>query len=405
VEGNAESTSGTNIGVYGVTASTAGYGVEGKATATTGAPIGVYGTTASPTGAGVSGINTSTTGGNAVQGYSLATSGNGIGVVGQTASPNGAGVNGVNTSTTGGNAVEGFYVSSTGSGTGVYGQSASGAGLSGNATAATGYNWGVYAQSASTKGQGVYGLASATSGYNIGVFGYTNSTGGVGVQGSSPGVAVAGINQTCDSSGACTTITGTAGKFMTAEGGTILQGVGAGNSEVFSVNSYGDAVFNGNVEIDGSLSVVLDVSKGGGSFKIDHPLDPENKYLSHSFVESPDMMNIYNGNVVTDRRGFATVVLPDYFEALNRDFRYQLTVIGQFAQAIVSSEIGQGRFTIRTNRPKVKVSWQVTGIRQDAYANAHRIPVSEDKPPAKRGAYLHPDAYGQGEASVSGSRR
>ena len=42
------------------------------------------------------------------------------------------------------------------------------------------------------------------------------------------------------------------------------------------------------------------------------------------------MMNIYNGNVTTNARGLATVVLPDYFEGLNGEFRYQLTVIGQF---------------------------------------------------------------------------
>ena len=52
--------------------------------------------------------------------------------------------------------------------------------------------------------------------------------------------------------------------------------------------------FTGDVAISGTLS------KGGGSLKIDHPLDPENKYLYHSFVESPDMMNIYNGTITTD---------------------------------------------------------------------------------------------------------
>lgn len=57
--------------------------------------------------------------------------------------------------------------------------------------------------------------------------------------------------------------------------------------------------FLGDVDVDG------DLSKAGGSFKIDHPLDPANKYLYHSFVESPDMMNIYNGNVTTDAEGKA----------------------------------------------------------------------------------------------------
>src|SRR5262249_27177775 len=131
--------------------------------------------------------------------------------------------------------------------------------------------------------------------------------------------------------------------------------------------------FLGDVNISGNLA------KGGGSFKIDHPLDPENKFLYHSFVESPDMMNIYNGTVTTDAAGDATVTMPDWFEALNQDFRYQLTVIGTFAQAIVSQKMNGNRFAIETNSPNVEVSWQVTGIRHDAYANMHRIPVEEQK--------------------------
>ncbi len=162
---------------------------------------------------------------------------------------------------------------------------------------------------------------------------------------------------------------------------------------VLTVN--GVSTFTGNVTITGNLS------KGSGSFKIDHPLDPANKYLYHSFVESPDMMDIYNGNVVTDKRGFSTVELPDWFEELNRDFRYQLTVIGQFAQAIVVKEVSGNHFVIRTNKPQVRVSWQVTGIRQDAFANAHRIPVEEIKPPQEQGHYLHPELFGAGiEKSV-----
>lgn len=149
--------------------------------------------------------------------------------------------------------------------------------------------------------------------------------------------------------------------------------------------------FSGNVQITGTIS------KGGGSFKIDHPLDPENKYLYHSFIESPDMMNIYNGNVITDVNGEAVVELPSYFEALNRDFRYQLSVIGTFAQAMIADEISKNRFTIKTSEPRVKVSWQVTGIRQDVFANKHRIPVEEFKNENERGHYLHPELFNQPE--------
>lgn len=149
----------------------------------------------------------------------------------------------------------------------------------------------------------------------------------------------------------------------------------------------------GPITLQGDLNVTGNLSKGGGSFKIDHPLDPANKYLYHSFVESPDMMDVYNGNITTDQHGLATIVLPAYFQALNRDFRYQLTVIGQFAQAIVISEISDNRFTIKTNKHNVRVSWQVTGIRQDAFANAHRIPTEVDKPLTEQGHYLHPELF------------
>ena len=106
------------------------------------------------------------------------------------------------------------------------------------------------------------------------------------------------------------------------------------------------------------------------------------------------MKNIYDGTVTTDNSGRAVVVLPDYFEALNRDYRYQVTVIGEFAQAIIAKEISHNRFTIRSNKPRVKVSWQVTGIRHDAYAEAHRSPVEVEKPVEDRGHYLRPELFG-----------
>jgi hypothetical protein len=109
------------------------------------------------------------------------------------------------------------------------------------------------------------------------------------------------------------------------------------------------------------------------------------------------MMNIYNGNIQTDAHGVAVVTLPDWFEALNRDFRYQLTTIGQPAQAWAAAEISANRFTIQTEKPFVKVSWEVTAIRQDAWANGHRIPVEEAKPENERGFYLHPELHGQSE--------
>jgi hypothetical protein len=152
--------------------------------------------------------------------------------------------------------------------------------------------------------------------------------------------------------------------------------------------------FSGNVRITGDCC-----GMAAASSQIDHPLDPENKFLNHALVESPDMMNIYNGNVTTDAKGEATVTLPDYFEALNKDFRYQLTVVGsQFAQAIVASEVNNNRFTIKTDKPNVKVSWQVTGVRKDPYAQAHPVQAEIEKSKEEQGKYLHPELYDQPES-------
>jgi trimeric autotransporter adhesin len=206
-------------------------------------------------------------------------------------------------------------------GNGVYGQSGSGAGIQGNAT---GDGWGVYGISG--QGYGVYGVAQASA--MDGVYGIAHN-------------AFAGVVGIDDANGhgvwgavTASGIDGVHGVSASSNGSGVAAENTSNGDGLYAYSSTGYAgFFAGDVEVDGNLS------KAGGSFKIDHPLDPANKYLYHSFVESPDMMNIYNGNVTTDANGNALVTLPDWFEALNSDFRYQLTVIGQFAQAIVSRKV------------------------------------------------------------------
>jgi len=170
---------------------------------------------------------------------------------------------------------------------------------------------------------------------------------------------------------------------------------------LFSSGSSSAGDFSGNVNVTGTLS------KGGGSFKIDHPLDPANKYLYHSFVESPDMMNIYNGNAILGRDGAAWITLPDYFEALNRDFRYQLTAVGAPGPNLhIAHEIAHNRFQIAGGTAGAKVSWQVTGIRQDAFAQAHRIIPEVAKTGYEKGKYLYPVENGQPKSmGIDQSRR
>lgn len=168
-----------------------------------------------------------------------------------------------------------------------------------------------------------------------------------------------------------------------------IYAINNGTSPAIYGSATTAAYFSGNVTVTGTLT------KGGGSFKIDHPLDPENKYLYHSFVESPDMKNVYDGVVTLDANGESWVQLPDWCEALNRDFRYQLTCVGGYSPVFIAEKISDNRFMIAGGKAGQEVCWQVTGIRQDAFANANRIPVEETKPSAERGYYLHPKAMGQ----------
>jgi hypothetical protein len=256
-----------------------------------------------------------------------------------------------------GSAVAGYATNTVGGTSGVTGVSYSkhGIGLLGSAVSETGKTFGVRAASKSPEGIGVQGAADSTTGENIGVRGESKSNSGIGVYG------------------------------IASEATGVNYGV---KGESASPNGYAGK-FVGNVDITGTLT------KGMGTFKIDHPLDPENKYLYHSFVESPDMMNIYNGIVTLGKDGSAVVTLPDWFEALNREFRYQLTCIGGFAPVYVAKKVNENRFEIAGGKPGMEVSWQLTGVRKDAYAEAHRVQVEEMKPVAERGSYLHPEAFGK----------
>ncbi|TVQ13157.1 MAG: hypothetical protein EA361_10100 [Bacteroidetes bacterium] len=289
--------------------------------------------------------------------------------------------------------------------------------VSGTASSTNGFGYGGNFLSAASSGRGVFGRASSLTGTTYGGYFISNSASGIGVYGiatdnnfgntygvrglvnSNNGIAVYGKNEGSGNYGML-------GAFQAAVWGFNPNGNNARIATQFDAfiangnvnNGYSIYAIQGNAlraaQIQGNMTVTGTLSKGGGSFEIDHPLDPSNRILRHSFVESPDMMNVYNGNVTTDDKGRATIVLPHYFEVLNRDFRYQLTVVGQFAQAIISREIENNSFEISTDKPNVKVSWQVTGIRQDRWAEVNRIVVEEDKSEMEKGFYIHPEVFG-----------
>jgi hypothetical protein len=204
------------------------------------------------------------------------------------------------------------------------------------------------------------------------------------------GISVSGGTQVLNDSTTGYTITGPSSGYYL---GFYLLGDDQSASRAVVTTASSTSTTNLKWIAPASMGVTGTLTAGVKPFLIDDPLDPANKYLSHSVVESPDMMNVYNGTATTDKRGLATVTLPEYFEALNKDFRYQLTPIGSFAQATVSRKIEGNHFTVRTSKPNVEVSWQVTGIRHDAYADAHRVQVEQEKPPRERGHYLHPELF------------
>jgi hypothetical protein len=232
-----------------------------------------------------------------------------------------------------------------------------------------GFSAGVSGINNGTGGNGI-GVAGQQSGSGWGVYGYVSGN-GRGVYGFANG-----------------TSNGSSGVLGRARGdGVAIRGI-LDNPSEFALAG----LFDGSVQVNGSLI------GGIAARKIDHPLDPQNKYLYHSAVESPDMLNVYNGNVVLNADGEAEVSLPDYFEAANTDFRYQLTAIGASAPGLyVADEVAGNRFKIAGGVPGVKVSWQITGVRNDPYARLNRTPVTENKPVDRQGLYLFPEAYGADE--------
>lgn len=146
--------------------------------------------------------------------------------------------------------------------------------------------------------------------------------------------------------------------------------------------------FTGDVNVLGTIFMPAKVTR------LDHPADPENQYLQLSGIESPEYQITQSGNVTTDAAGTARVRLPAYLPLVASNFRYNLTVIGQFAQAIVSEEFSGDGFTIATDKPNVKVSWMLTGTRTDNFAKSHPLVNEVAKPASQRGLYLHPEAFG-----------
>lgn len=181
---------------------------------------------------------------------------------------------------------------------------------------------------------------------------------------------------------------------------------GGGNNDAVGVMGVSAPAVNfgyGVVGIGNYYGVYSNGTFGGTgakSFQIDHPLDPENKYLRHYSLESPEVLNLYRGNVLLNENGEAIITMPNYFHEINIDFSYVLTPIGAPANLYVKTEVQpDGKFVIAGGNPGMKVSWYVYAERNDLYIRTYpeQTGVEIEKKQADKGLYLRPEIYGQPE--------
>jgi len=252
-------------------------------------------------------------------------------------------------------------------------------------------------------GIGVLGASDTSDG----VGGYSHTLNSSGVYGSNDGGGAAVHGSATTGNGVYGETSGTTAGAAAVYGKSIAGGYGVTGASS-NIGVYADNTANGNVAYLGApccagdfyggvnVSGSFNVSNGTKNFVIDDPLDPANKYLYHAAVEAPEMTNFYSGIVMLDEKGEAVVQLPDWFEAINQDFRYQLTAMGAPGPNLyIAEEVTQNHFKIAGGKPGAKVSWQVTATRHDAWAVQHPFQVETEKPAAERGTYLYPRGFGQ----------
>ncbi len=178
---------------------------------------------------------------------------------------------------------------------------------------------------------------------------------------------------------------------------------GGTNYGVYGIATSGIENWAGYFE--GDARVTGTFFNPGPVLEMDHPADPENSYLRHALVASSEMKTVYDGTIVLGATGEAWVELPDWFESLNGNFRYQLTPIGAAAPGLhIAEPISGNRFRIGGGEPGTTISWQVTGVRHDAHAQQYPLVAEEAKRTRDRGRYISPEAHGAPENMRVGKR-
>lgn len=241
-----------------------------------------------------------------------------------------------------------------------------------------GQSAGLQGRSDRVDGNGVIGSAGL-GGLATGVWGLSSSGAGVFGQGplgvggrGDPGVGGYAVSENA------------AGVYGESLSGSDGKGVWGSSASGWA------GYFDGNVFISGTLT--------GGNIiinAVDHPDAPATHWYQQAMVGSFERLTVISGNVRTGANGRATIRVPALFAKLHRDFRYQLTPLGDTTRLFVSQTLKNARFVIQANTSGLDVSWQVTGVRDDPSARAQPFNVDAQKKGAAAGRYLEPSLYGQ----------
>lgn len=156
----------------------------------------------------------------------------------------------------------------------------------------------------------------------------------------------------------------------------------------------------GDINPGGAFAVYANGDLGASgvkTFSIDHPTDPENKYLRHFSMESDEVLNVYRGVALFNAQGEAIVTLPNYAKEINMNYSYQLTPIGQYAPLYIKEKVENGQFVIAGGASGMEVSWIVHAERNDAYLQKfpEKRQVELEKESWNKGKYLRPELYDQ----------
>jgi hypothetical protein len=282
---------------------------------------------------------------------------------------------------------------------------------------------------ASSSGSAYYGQ-NTSSGFTAAFL--QGSTGGnLFVQNIAAATGRAGEFQTLNTSGTSITLFATNSTTSTATTAAGIWGQSSGVRGVVGLSSLANAnsigingqyIGGGNIDAIGTLGLANSnagwgygivgqanwrgvhsqgnfSATGTKAFQIDHPADPENKFLLHYCMESPEVLNLYRGTVTLDANGEAYIEMPEYFHLININFSYQLTPVGAAMPGLfVAEEIdANGKFKVSGGAANKKVSWVVYAERNDKWVQQHPLSkaVELDKKPHEKGKYLHPELYNQ----------